>query len=88
MSLSSEYVSSYSFILILSNQLEEMKKEKENITDISFTIDKSVSAEPQCSERERWFSIKLELKAIMTYLTVFNAIVDVMKKKEDSESES
>jgi len=46
-------MSSYSFILILSNQLEEMKKEKENVINISFIINKSVSAESQCSERER-----------------------------------
>ncbi len=88
MSSSSEYISSYSFILILSNQLKEMKKEKKNIIDIFFTINKSVSAEPQCSERERQLSIKLKLKAIMIYLTVFNVIIDVIKKKKDSENES
>jgi len=46
LSSSLEYVSSYSFILISSNQLEEIKKEKENIINILFTINKSVSAEP------------------------------------------
>ncbi len=81
-------MSSYLFILISSNQLEEMKKEKEDVTDISFTIDKSVSAESWCSERERWLSIKLKLKAIMIYSAVFDAIIDVIKKKEDSKSES
>jgi len=45
LSLSSEYVSSYSFILILSNQLEEMKKEKEDVMNIFFTINRSVLAE-------------------------------------------
>jgi len=45
LSLSLEYVSSYSFILILSNQLEEMKKEKEDVMNIFFTINRSVSAE-------------------------------------------
>jgi len=37
----------------LSNQLEEMKKEKEDITDISFTINKLILAESQHSKRER-----------------------------------
>jgi len=65
-----------------------MKKEKEDVMNIFFIIDKSVSAEPQCSERERQFSIKLKLKAIMVYLTVFDAIIDVMKKKEDFRGKS
>jgi len=81
-------MSSYSFILILSNQLKEMKKEKENIINISFTINKSVSAESQCSERERQFFIKLKLKAIMIYLTVFNVIINVIKKKKDFRNKS
>ncbi len=38
-------MSSYLFILILLNQLEEMKKEKEDIMNIFFIIDKLVSAE-------------------------------------------
>ncbi len=88
MSSSSEYISSYLFILILSNQLEEMKKEKKDVTDISFIIDRSVSAESWHSERKRWFFIKLKLKAIMIYLTVFNVIIDVIKKKEDFKDES
>jgi len=37
-------MSSYFLILILLNQLKEIKKEKENITDISFIINKSVLA--------------------------------------------
>ena len=65
-----------------------MKKEKKDITDIFFIIDKSVSAESQCSEKERWFFIKLKLKAIIIYLTVFNAIIDVIKKKKDFKDES
>jgi len=48
-----EYVSSYFLILILLNQLEEMKKKKENVINIFFIIDKSVLTESQCSERER-----------------------------------
>ncbi len=88
MSLSSEYISSYLFILILSNQLEEMKKKKKDVTDISFIIDRSVSAESWHSERERWFFIKLKLKAIIIYLTVFNVIIDVIKKKEDFRDKS
>jgi len=81
-------VSSYSFILILSNQLEEMKEEKEDVMNIFLIIDKSVSAKSWHSKRERWLFIKLKLKAIIIYLTVFNVIVDVIKKKEDSENES
>ena len=81
-------MSSYFFILISSNQLEEMKKKKEDVTNISFTINKLVLAKSQHSERERWLFIKLKLKAIMIYLTVFNVIVNVIKKKEDSENES
>ncbi len=81
-------MSSYSFILILSNQLEEMKKEKENVINISFTIDRSVLVKSWCFKRERQLSIKLKLKAIMIYLTVFNVIVDVIKKKEDFRDES
>ncbi len=88
LSLSLEYVSSYSFILILSNQLEEMKKEKEDVMNIFFTIDRSVLAESWCSKRERQLFIKLKLKAIMIYLTVFDVIVDVMKKKKDFKNES
>jgi len=88
LSLFLKYMSSYSFILILSNQLKEMKKEKENIINISFTINKSVSAESQCSERERQFFIKLKLKAIMIYLTVFNVIINVIKKKKDFRNKS
>ena len=72
----------------MSNQLEEMKKEKENVINIFFIINKSVSAESWCSERERQLFIKLKLKAIMTYLTVFNVIINVIKKKEDSKSKS
>jgi len=37
-------MSSYSFILILSNQLEEMKKKKEDIMNIFFIIDRLISA--------------------------------------------
>jgi len=87
LSLSSEYMSSYSFISILSNQLEEMKKEKEDVINISFIINRSVSAESWHSERERWFSIKLKLKAIMIYSAVFDAIINVIKKKEDFRNE-
>ncbi len=72
----------------MSNQLKEMKKEKENIINISFTINKSVSAESQCSEKERQFFIKLKLKAIMIYLTVFNVIINVIKKKKDFRNKS
>ncbi len=61
-----------------------MKKEKKDIINISFTINKSVLAESWCSERERWLFIKLKLKAIMIYLIMFNVIIDVIKKKEDS----
>jgi len=72
----------------LSNQLKEMKKEKKDVTDISFTINRSVSAESWHSERERQFSIKLKLKAIIIYLAVFNVIIDVIKKKEDFRDKS
>jgi len=71
----------------LLNQLEEMKKEKEDVTNIFLTIDRSVLAESQCSERERQLSIKLRLKAIMIYLTVFDVIIDVIKKKKDFKDE-
>jgi len=80
-------VSSYFLILILLNQLKEMKKEKKNVINILFTINKLVLAESQCSKRERQFFIKLKLKVIMIYLAVFNAIINVIKKKEDSENE-
>ncbi len=53
MSLFLEYMSLYLFILILLNQLEEMKKEKENVINIFFIIDKLISAESQHSERKR-----------------------------------
>jgi len=72
----------------LPNQLEEMKKEKKDIMNISFIINKSVLAESQCSERERQLFIKLKLKAIIIYLTVFNVIIDVIKKKEDFKDKS
>ena len=72
----------------MSNQLKEMKKEKKNIINISFTIDKSVLAESWCSERERQLFIKLKLKAIMIYLTVFNVIINVLKKKENFKNKS
>jgi len=88
LSSSLKYISSYSFILILPNQLEEMKKEKKDIMNISFIINKSVLAESQCSERERQLFIKLKLKAIIIYLTVFNVIIDVIKKKEDFKDKS
>ena len=65
-----------------------MKKEKEDITNISFIIDRSVSAKSWCSKRERQFFIKLKLKAIMIYLVMFNVIVDVIKKKENFKDES
>ncbi len=81
-------MSSYLFILILLNQLEEIKKEKENIMNIFFTINKSVLAKSWCSERERWFFIKLKFKVIIIYLIMFNAIIDVIKKKKDSKNES
>ncbi len=64
-----------------------MKKEKKDIINISFTINKSVSAESWCSKRKRWLFIKLKLKAIMIYLIMFNVIIDVIKKKEDSKNE-
>jgi len=80
-------VSSYFLILILLNQLKEMKKEKKNVINILFTINKLVLAESQCSKRERQFFIKLKLKVIMIYSAVFNAIIDVIKKKKDSENE-
>jgi len=38
LSLSSKYISSYSFILILSNQLKEMKKEKKDVIDIRVAV--------------------------------------------------
>jgi len=88
LSSSLKYISSYSFILILPNQLEEMKKEKKDIMNISFIINKSVLAESQCSKRERQLFIKLKLKAIIIYLTVFNVIIDVIKKKEDFKDKS
>ena len=88
MLLSSKYVSSYSFISVLSNQLKEIKKEKKDVINISFTIDRLVSAESWYFKKERQLFIKLKLKAIMIYLTVFNVIVDVIKKKEDFKSES
>ncbi len=50
-----------------------MKKEKKDVTDILFTINRLVSA---------------KLKVIMIYLTVFDVIVDVIKKKEDFRDES
>ena len=81
-------MSSYSFILILSNQLEEMKKEKENVINIFFIINKSVLAESQHFKKERWLFIKLKLKTIMIYLAVFDVIIDVIKKKEDFKNES
>ncbi len=65
-----------------------MKKEKEDITDILFTINRLVSVKSWCFKRERWFFIKLKLKAIIVYLTVFDVIVDVIKKKKDFKSES
>jgi len=80
-------VSSYFLILILLNQLKEMKKEKKNVINILFTINKLVLAESQCFKRERQFFIKLKLKVIMIYSAVFNAIIDVIKKKKDSENE-
>ncbi len=64
-----------------------MKKEKKNVINILFTINKLVLAESQCSKRERQFFIKLKLKVIMIYSAVFNAIIDVIKKKKDSENE-
>jgi len=88
LSLSSKYISSYSLILILSNQLEEMRKEKENVINISFTIDRSVSVKSWCFKRKRQFSIKLKLKAIIIYLIMFNVIIDVIKKKEDFKNKS
>jgi len=72
----------------LSNQLKEIKKEKKDIINISFTINKSVLTESQHSERERQLFIKLKFKAIMIYLAVFNAIIDVIKKKKDSKNKS
>ena len=80
-------MSLYFLILILSNQLEEMKKEKEDVINIFFIIDKLILAESWCSERERQFFIKLKLKAIMIYLAVFDVIIDVIKKKEDFRDE-
>ena len=65
-----------------------MKKEKKDIINISFTINKSVLAESWCSERERQLFIKLKLKAIMIYLTVFNVIINVLKKKENFKNKS
>ncbi len=63
-----------------------MKKEKKDIINILFTINKSILTKSWCFKRERWLFIKLKLKAIMTYLAVFNVIIDVIKKKKDSES--
>jgi len=88
LSLSSKYVSSYSFISVLSNQLEEMKKKKKDVINILFTINRSVLAESWHFKRERQSSIKLKLKAIIIYLAVFNVIINVIKKKEDFKSES
>ncbi len=65
-----------------------MKKEKENVINIFFIIDKLISAESQHSERKRWLFIKLKLKTIIIYLTVFDAIIDVIKKKEDFRNKS
>ncbi len=65
-----------------------MKKEKKDIIDISFTINRSVLAESQHFKRERQSSIKLKFKAIMIYSVVFDAIIDVIKKKEDFRNES
>ncbi len=65
-----------------------MKKEKKDVMNIFFIINRSVSAESQHSERERQLSIKLKLKAIITYLTVFNAIINVIKKKKDFKNKS
>ena len=65
-----------------------MKKEKEDVMNIFFIIDKSISAESWHFKRERQLSIKLKLKAIMIYLIVFNVIIDVIKKKENSKNES
>ena len=64
------------------------EKEKKNIMNIFFTINRLISAESWCSERERWSFIKLKLKVIMIYLTVFNVIVDVIKKKENFKDKS
>jgi len=65
-----------------------MKKEKKDVMNIFFTIDRSVSAKSWHFKRKRWLFIKLKLKAIIIYLTVFNVIIDVIKKKKDSESKS
>ncbi len=65
-----------------------MKKEKEDIINIFFTIDRSVLAKLWCFKRERQFSKKLKLKVIMIYLTVFDVIIDVIKKKKDFKNES
>ncbi len=65
-----------------------MKKEKEDIMNISFTINRLILAESWCFKRERWSSIKLKLKAIIIYLTVFNVIINVIKKKKDFRNES
>jgi len=64
-----------------------MKKEKKNVINILFTIDKSVLAESWCFKRERQLSIKLKLKVIMIYLAIFNIIIDVIKKKKDFKDE-
>jgi len=81
-------MSLYSLILILSNQLKEMKKEKKDVMNIFFIINRSVLAESQHFKRERQLFIKLKLKAIITYLTVFNAIINVIKKKKDFKNKS
>ncbi len=65
-----------------------MKKKKKDIIDILFTINKSVLAESQHSKRKRQSFIKLKLKAIMIYLIMFDAIIDVIKKKKDFKNES
>ncbi len=88
MSSSLKYVSSYSFILISSNQLKEIKKEKKDIIDILFTINRSILAELWHFKRERQLSIKLKFKVIMIYSAVFNVIIDVIKKKKDFRDKS
>jgi len=88
LSSSLKYVSSYSFILISSNQLKEIKKEKKDIIDILFTINRSILAELWHFKRERQLSIKLKFKVIMIYSAVFNVIIDVIKKKKDFRDKS
>ncbi len=65
-----------------------MKKDEKDIMNILFTINRSVLAKSWCSERKRWSFIKLKLKVIMIYLTVFDAIISVIKKKKDSKNKS